>query len=196
MSRVTAVLSFVASTSLAIFSNTAFAGTTAHSRMAENAAAMYSAFLNSWSEGGQYSLTVSKAAKLPSAQDTEQYTECAAALGDHRVQWGESESFSDLSKILGKLSYVHFVKAEDWRALDPGRLIAQGESVSKAVSTGVNHSLITLSAITFNKSHTLAMFQFSSTCGSLCGTGHTVVFKKTANGWALQKRTPCGGWMS
>jgi hypothetical protein len=159
-------------------------------------AVIYGKFLSNWNGGASHKLNVSKSADVAARQDTKQYTDCANALGKHAPQWVKANPISNLGSVIGNLPYVHFVDPKHWQAVDPGTLIAKGESVSSAVSVGMAHSLITVSAITFNKSHTLAMFQFSSVCGSLCGTGGVVVFEKTPKGWVQQKARQCAGWVS
>ena len=159
-------------------------------------AVIYGKFLNKRNGGTRHMLNVSKSADAATPQETEQYTDCANALGNHAPQWVQASPIRNLDSVIGNLSYVRFVDPKHWQAVDPGTLIAKGESVSSAVSAGMAHSLITVSTITFNKSHTLAMFQFSSVCGSLCGTGGVVVFKKTLRGWVQQKARQCAGWIS
>jgi hypothetical protein len=174
-----------------------FARTPAPQSVERDAASMYGAFLNSWSKGGKYTVNVYKAAQLRTQQDPKDYTECARKLGERNPKWGESYSFRDLRRVIGKLPYVHFVRSNDSRALVRDRPTAEATTRSAIIAAGFAHSVVTLSAITFNKPHTLAMFQFASVCGGLCGYGHVVVFKRTPNGWVLQKKsTSCGAWMS
>jgi hypothetical protein len=157
---------------------------------------MYGAFLDSWSEGGKYTVNVYKAAQLPT-QDPGDFTECAQKLGEPATQWGESYSFRNLRSVIGELPYVHFIRSTDLRALGRGRSAAEAATETTIIQAGFAHSVVTLSAITFNKQRTLAMFHFSSVCGGLCGYGHVVAFKRTPNGWVLQKKSAaCGAWMS
>lgn len=161
-----------------------------------DAAYMYSAFLDSWSEGGKYTVNVYKAAQL-STQDPSDFTECAQKLGEPATQWGESYSFRNLRSVIGELPYVRFIRSTDLRALGRERSAAEAATKTAIIQAGFAHSVVTLSAITFNKQRTLAMFHFSSVCGGLCGYGHVVAFKRTPNGWVLQKKSAaCGAWMS
>jgi len=96
---------------------------------------------------------------------------------------------------LGKPPFIHFIDPKTWRPLDPGALIRSGASVGPAVSTGMAQGLVTLSAVTFNKAHDIAVFNFSFVCGGLCGTGFIVVFYETPKGW-VQSKSTCGGYMS
>lgn len=174
-----------------------FTRTPAPRNVERDATSIYGAFLNSWTKGGKYTANVYKAAQLRTQQDTKDYAECARKLGERNTRWGESYSFRDLRRVIGRIPYVHFVRSNDPRALDRGGPSAEATSESAAIAATFAHSVVTLSAITFNKPHTLAMFQFSSVCGGLCGYGHVVVFKRTPNGWVLQKEsTSCGAWIS
>lgn len=64
------------------------------------------------------------------------------------------------------------------------------DSVKRAFSTG----LFTFSEILFDKSHEHAILQYSFWCGSLCGNGKTLVMKKSAGKWRVEKE--CGSWVS
>jgi len=63
-------------------------------------------------------------------------------------------------------------------------------SVTQAFATG----LFTFSEIAFDKRHKYALVQYSFWCGSLCGSGETLVLKNRSGKWFVNKR--CGGWVS
>lgn len=174
-----------------------FASLPAPPDVERDAVAIYGTFLHTWSKGGKYTVTVYKAAQLPTWQDTQQYVQCAQELGERNVQWGGSFSFRNLRSAIGKLSYIRVVRSNDLRALQRSQPAPEAATFAATVAAGYAHSLVTLSAITFNRSHTLAMFQFSSVCGGLCGYGHVVVFKKTSAGWVFEPQSAsCSAWMS
>jgi hypothetical protein len=92
---------------------------------------------------------------------------------------------------------------ETIRENDPGNLLHQAiddhkqvsdqqleDSVQRAVAAG----LFTFSEIVFNQDHTVAAVQFSFVCGSLCGNGRTMVFKKVKGKWKRSKA--CSSWIS
>jgi hypothetical protein len=158
--------------------------------------AIYTKFLSHWNGGSSHALLVSESAEPPTSEDMAQYKACAQTLGVPVTQWIKANPIANLRGVIGNLSYVHFVNPKQWRPMDPRALMARGKSVDAAVSAGVDHSLVTLSAISFNASHTLAMFEFSSVCGGLCGAGGVVVFKKTPEGWVEQKSRGCARWIS
>ena len=64
------------------------------------------------------------------------------------------------------------------------------DSVKRAFATG----LFTFSEILFDRSHQHAILQYSFWCGSLCGHGKTLVMKKSAGKWHIEKE--CSDWVS
>lgn len=158
-------------------------------------ATMYEAFLKHWNGKSHKPINVATSANAPSPDDMRQYADCAKQIGKPNTEWVAGSTISDLKTVLGKPASIHFIDPKTWRPLDPGALIRSGASVGPAVSTGMAQGLVTLSAVTFNKAHDLAVFNFSFVCGGLCGTGFIVVFNKTPNGW-VQSKSACGGYMS
>lgn len=71
----------------------------------------------------------------------------------------------------------------------------QGTPVKDAVDAAFASGLLTLSEITFDKTHRCAVMNFSLVCGCLCGHGETIILKNVVGKW---KRTEwrCGGWIS
>jgi hypothetical protein len=53
-------------------------------------------------------------------------------------------------------------------------------------------ALSTFSHIQFDQDRRLALLTFSYVCGNLCGSGSTLLMKKSANGWKVLKR--CLEW--
>ena len=158
-------------------------------------AAMYEAFLNRWSGKSQGPINVAASADAPSSDDLKQYADCAKEIGKPDTQWVPGSKISDLTTVMGKPASIHFIDPKTWRPLDPGALIRSGASVGPAVSAGMAQGLVTLSAVTFNKAHDIAVFNFSFVCGGLCGSGFVVVFHKAPKGW-VQSKSTCGGYIS
>lgn len=158
-------------------------------------AAMYEAFLHRWTGNSHEPINVAASADAPSPDDMKQYADCAKEIGKPNTQWVAGSAISDLKTVLGKPTSIHFIDSKTWRPLDPGALIRSGASVGPAVSAGMAQGLVTLSAVTFNKAHDIAVFNFSFVCGGLCGSGFIVVFYKTPTGW-VQSKSTCGGYMS
>jgi hypothetical protein len=78
---------------------------------------------------------------------------------------------------------------------DPGKSIRNGTSVDEALSNGIAHGLFTVSEIRFDKDHKHAIVSFGFRCGSLCGSGGTVVLEKNKEGeW--HRKSSCSTWMS
>ena len=155
-----------------------------------DSAIIYGAFLDYWTGKEKKPINISVKAEAPTAEALKQFSDCA---GD--THWAPVESIYDLTGLIGKLSYVRLVDPDMWSPRDPGELIAQGRSVESGVESGFDSSLVTFSAIAFDETHTTAAFTFSFVCGSRCGTGRTVVFKRTADGWG-ESAKQCDVWVS
>ena len=158
-------------------------------------AALYHAFLGQWLGNDKSIVFVARSAKPASSNDITRFGECSADPADQHARWVDAATIKNLEEVVGDLPRLRFVDPDTWQPEDPGTLIAKGQSVEAAVETGVGHALLTLSAITFNDAHDRAAFTFSFVCGALCGTGGSVVFKKTGKRWIRQEST-CGNWIS
>jgi hypothetical protein len=161
----------------------------------KDAQAIYKAFLDNWRGKERTSINVSKSAESPTSNDFQDYNECLKSSGTAATTWAKSTPIVDLSGTIGHLSYVHLVDPKKWRPKDPADLISKGQSVESAVDAGYSSGLLTLSAISFNSSRSLAAFTYSFVCGELCGNGGTVIFNKVSESW-LQRNQSCGGWIS
>ncbi len=78
---------------------------------------------------------------------------------------------------------------------DPQEGMQQGESVETAVDKAFDSGLLSLSQIAFDKEHHRAVVGYSFYCGSLCGSGYTVVLEKIGGEWKQTDQT-CGGYIS
>jgi hypothetical protein len=77
---------------------------------------------------------------------------------------------------------------------DPSNTIRKGRPVKDPVEAAFNTALFSMSEIAFDKEHRFAAVRYSFWCGSLCGHGSTLVFRKTKGEW--RKLRDCGGWVS
>jgi hypothetical protein len=130
----------------------------------------------------------------PSLSDPEN-TECAKGL-----------SFSQ-SKVVGQpdasLVGVKF-KREGLRLVDGDQWSADDQALQESVGKGkfkpseldraFAHSLSTFSRAVFSEDGRNALVEFSHVCGSLCGSGSTLLMHKLNGRWKIAKR--CGGWIS
>lgn len=164
-------------------------------RPADDTNEIYRAFLSQWKGKNDAPTNVAKTVTLPTREDIAQYNECAGDGGGRRAHWTTSTTDADLRNALASLPGVHMVDPKHWQAADPGRLIAQGQSVDTAVDTGIANGLMTLSAVSFDEARSAAMFNYSFVCGGLCGNGGTVMFQKTTTGWVRSQKR-CSSWRS
>ena len=77
---------------------------------------------------------------------------------------------------------------------DPSNTIRHGKPIKNAVETAFITGLFSMSEIGFDKEGGFAAVTYSFWCGSLCGHGSTLVFKKVNGEW--RKVRNCGGWVS
>lgn len=152
--------------------------------------AIYRAFLDGWLGKGKSKLYVADKADPVSQEDGDALARCA---GEH--QWTDSTRADDSIQQLGTLPYIRLVDASKFQVADPLDPIRRGMSVEAAVKAAFDHALMTLSAIRFDERHQTAAFTYAFTCGSLCGNGAPIVFRKVAGQWKQSKKS-CGGWMS
>ncbi|HET9791633.1 MAG TPA: hypothetical protein VFR08_10055 [Candidatus Angelobacter sp.] len=78
---------------------------------------------------------------------------------------------------------------------DPSKTIDKGKPVKDAVETAFSTGLFSMSEIAFDKERQFAVVSYRFWCGSLCGQGTTIVFKKIKGEWRNSNRN-CGGWIS
>jgi hypothetical protein len=156
---------------------------------------IYAGFLEGWMGKEKRPISVAIRAEAPSADDLKQFSECASQDKTAPLHWLPAKPTDNLSDSVGTLPYVRLVDPVKWKARDPSESIAQGKSVESAVESGFAHGLLTFSTMVFDESHQMAAFTYSYVCGSLCGSGGAVIFKRSSGGW-VQRKQECGGWIS
>jgi len=77
---------------------------------------------------------------------------------------------------------------------DPGAAIRKGKSVDDAVRSGFASGMVTLSEIRFDARHEHAIVWYGFHCGSLCGSGGTVVMERKDGAW--RRNGYCSMWIS
>lgn len=78
---------------------------------------------------------------------------------------------------------------------DPHNGMAGGKSVEKAVDDAIGSGLFSMSEISFDRNHRVALVSYEFVCGSLCGSGGTWLLEKANGVWKRADRA-CGGWAS
>lgn len=159
----------------------------------DEVAEIYGRFLDAWTEK-KGTLNVSAKAGLPAPETVEEFSKCLDD-GSAPRRWIPAKAIDDMRSRVSALPYVRVVDPDEWKPIDPGDRIAQGEAVESAVRSGFDHGLLTFSAITFDESHETAAFEYSFICGELCGNGAIVVFRKTQAGW-MRSDNSCRHWVS
>jgi hypothetical protein len=154
---------------------------------------IYDAVLDSWLEKEQGRQLVNESLSPPPSIGDREIGECSKGLGFPALGQDQQTSRS-LAGAKFSRSGIKLIDGSQWRANDPGQGIANGKPVDAAVNEGISHSLISFSQIDFSRDKTKALVQFSMVCGSLCGSGSTLLLRRTNGHWAVSKR--CGGWIS
>jgi len=104
-----------------------------------------------------------------------------------------TEGHKSLLGVHFKRSAVELTDGSKWKPDDPGRAIANGQSVDTAVSQGFAHSLISFSQAIFTDDGKDALVKFSMVCGRLCGSFATIHLHKSRTQWKVANR--CSGGM-
>jgi hypothetical protein len=186
------ILAFLAITTICSWSSGNSTGVNPGAQSAmQDRSEIYKSFLTQWVGTDQKPINVSRGAETLSPADMKDFTECAAT----GTQWETPAPTSDIAGQISQLPFVRPTAPETWKPQDPQNLMAHGQSVGSAVDSGFSHGLMTLSVVVFDRTHHIAALKYSFVCGGLCGNGGTVIFIKTAQGWARSKKE-CGTWMS
>jgi len=162
--------------------------------------AIYTAVVQKWISDRPESLNVSnRTLPLEVTSHSTALIDCAcdsgisaetllkASLSFHRLNPGGLPKEARLVDLEKQSSSV--------RANDPRNTMGQGKSVEGAVANAFANGLFSLSEIAFDNEHKHALLRFSFVCGSLCGSGTTVLFERVGGQWKRNDRT-CGGWVS
>jgi hypothetical protein len=156
---------------------------------------IYATFLQEWSGKNQSTFNLAKSADSVPENGINQEFYSSGCGGIADVRKLPSYSTSDLSYIVKNLPHIHVIDPRTWRPVDPSVLISNGQAVGSAVERAYSSGLMTLSSVTFDEQHDVAIFAYTFMCGSLCGNGGVVIFHKTAKGWIRDKKD-CVSWVS
>ena len=126
----------------------------------------------------------------PSTTDN---AECAGALRFPGPIAGTKET-KTLDPAALHIPNIKLIDGAKWSAADPETAIRQGKAVDAAVSEGFSHSLIYFSQIRFTQDRKDALVKFGMACGSLCGTGFTLIMHKSNGRWRDVRR--CSSYIS
>jgi hypothetical protein len=162
--------------------------------------AIYKAVLAGWVVGEHGVLNVSLATYPVDALSPSHSISNCQCVKDIAVEslLAPSHSFHNLpSDVLsGNMRLVDAKEqAISIRNNDPGKTMGEGMPVKKAVANGFANGLFSLSEIAFDPDHHHALVSYSFRCGSLCGSGSTLMFEKIGAEWKRADRS-CGGWIS
>ena len=165
---------------------------THRSTASEESATIFELFLDQWL-GKAGHVNLSYVTEFPDDDALHGYAEC---LKGEKLAIPSKPQIEELrGTALEKRKDVGLVEPTTWRVHDPGESISKGVAVSKAVDEGMKGGLLSLSTLIFDEQHKVAVLSYSFVCGSLCGSGGTVIFDKKPSGWKARKER-CGGWVS
>jgi hypothetical protein len=162
--------------------------------------AIYKAVLERWVAGEHGVLNVSLATYPADALSPSHSISDCQCVKDIAVEslLAASHSFHNLTRdvLSGNMKLVDAKEqAISIRNNDPGKTMDEGMPVKKAVANGFANGLFSLSEIAFDTDHHHALVSYSFRCGSLCGSGSTLMFEMIGGEWKRTDRI-CGGWIS
>jgi len=152
---------------------------------------IYTVFLANWIGRSKTPVNVSQRAEPLSAEDIKSFDDCSGA----QRQWMPVIGSDNLAGQMGDLSNVRMVNPDTWKSRDPDHLMAQGNSVDSAVRDGIDSGLMKFSVVALDPAGKTAALRYEFVCGRLCGSGGSVLFTKTQQGWIVDKRN-CTSWIS
>jgi hypothetical protein len=161
-------------------------------------ASIYRAVLDSWLSDKRGILNVS-ATTFPLPDDLPSgLVTCDCLERIHLVDAAAFHSRHTLNSAILHQVNVRLVdpekQASSVRNNDPDIRIRRRESVKQAVDHAFESGLFSLSEIAFDKNRRYAVVAYRFWCGSLCGSGSTLVFEKIDGKWREDRS--CGGWVS
>jgi hypothetical protein len=170
-------------------------------RLSADEIAVYRAVIKRWVGHERESLNVSSTTFPLDASSSESgLSDCACLQGVLLEDLSNPfHSFRDLTSDVLPGKSMRLVDAKRQAGIvhanDPGTAIGEGKSVKNAVNDALATGLFSMSEIAFNADHQLAVVSYAFWCGSLCGSGATLVFEKIGGEWRKTDRE-CGGWVS
>lgn len=152
--------------------------------------AIYRAFLSSYSTGLNARINLSDVTEEfnPDKMDIEG---CLRGL----VSSAPITEVHRFSTEFSGLHNIRLVDAKTHKIADPGKSIRNGSSVEDAVKAGFEEGVLTVSEISFDSKHRLAVFKYDFYCGALCGNGGTVIFELHGGKW-VRSKLRCSSWIS
>jgi hypothetical protein len=71
----------------------------------------------------------------------------------------------------------------------------RGITPAEIAEADIANGFFSLSEVAFDRQHRYAVVKYSFQCGTLCGSGRTILFEKVGSEWKKMK-AECGGWIS
>jgi len=154
---------------------------------------VYEAVLRSWFGRSHSGVLVDERLGSAPQPSDEEVSDCLKGV-DFRS--GASPALESLRDAKFKRKGVRLVDGAKWHADDEqlNTAVTHGEFHDADLERAFEHALSRFSQIQFDKDGRLALLTFSYVCGDLCGSGSTLLMKKSANRWTVMKR--CRQWVS
>lgn len=160
--------------------------------------AVYHAVLKQWLAGDRDPLNVSIETYPLDVLSETPACECLTGIDPQSLLLA-SHSVHTLTSDVWSRKNVRLVDPDSQRTLvvqnDVGNSIASSRSIETVVNEKFRNGLFSVSEIAFNVEHSHAIVSYSFVCGSLCGSGRTLVLEKVGEQWKPAK-LECGGWAS
>jgi hypothetical protein len=154
---------------------------------------VYEAVLQSWYGSQELNVLVDDRLAPPPVPSDEEISECLEGL-DFRQ--GPRPVLDSLRGAAFNSRAVQIVDGAAWHPEDQqlNANVAQGKFEDADLERAFSHALISFSHIQFDRDGQLALLRFSHQCGELCGTGSTLLVRKSGNIWEVAKG--CRTWLS
>lgn len=172
-----------------------------HTPMSPDEIAIYTAVIQGWLSNDRAHLYVSvRTFPLDPDSPAGGLSECPCLEGiSISSMVSASTSFHELTIDILPARNSHLVDPKRHALIvsanDPDKRMGKGMTVDTAVKEAFKTGLFSISEIAFDQEHRHALVSYGFWCGSLCGSGATVVFEKVGDQWKRTDRA-CAGWIS
>lgn len=160
---------------------------------------IYRAVIDGWISGHHGTLNLSQVTFPHSTTLPAGFASCDCLQGIHLLDPAPFYLHHTLTSLPLKRQNIRLVnpalQSSIVRRNDPDIGIGNGNSVESAVDRAFENGLFSLSEVAFDADHRYAVVAYRFWCGSLCGSGNTLVFEKIGTEWRKTNRH-CGGWIS
>jgi hypothetical protein len=169
------------------------------SSLSADEVAVYRAVLHEWNSDARTLSVSDRTFPIDAASLTDGISNCECLRGiEVQSVVNASHSFHTLTRAVFPERRILLVDEDKQlttiQSSDPLNGMKAGKSLEKAVDDAFASGLFSMSEIAFDADHRQALVSYGFVCGSLCGSGGTLLLKKVDGAWKISDR--CDGWVS